>query len=116
MSKFTKGFAALAAVAALAAGAAQAADAISVAYGDLDLSRPSDAAEFNTRVDKAAKKWCRQEPLRTGSRISDLADCKARAHAAAVAAMPKAKAASYLAALKQSDEALLAQRDASPRP
>ena len=115
MPKFTTSFAALAAVMALSATAAHAGDGLSIQYSDLDLSRPSDAAAFQQRVDSAAKSWCRKEPLRTGSRIKDMSECKARAAGAVVAALPKARATAYLAALKQTDAALYAERDAEAR-
>ena len=115
MSKFTTSFAALAAVVALSAGAAHAGEGLSIRYDDLDLSRPSEALTFQQRVDKAAKSWCRKEPLRTGTRIKDISACKARAAQAVVEQMPKARAAAYLAALKQTDAALYAERDAQAR-
>jgi UrcA family protein len=49
-----------AAVLALTITAAQAGSAVTVQYGDLNLSRPADARALSGRIDKAAEIACAQ--------------------------------------------------------
>jgi UrcA family protein len=51
-----------------------------VAYGDLDLSRPADAAVFHARVDAAVDGWCeRNDGLFEGQRVSAATLCRRHA-------------------------------------
>jgi len=110
MSKFTTTLAAVAATTALFAVAAPACDSLTVPRGDLDLSRPADAQTFKARVAKAAAKWCRTEPLSTGSHVPNARECRKSADEAVTASLPKETQAAYLAALKQTDAGVYAQQ------
>lgn len=74
-----------AAATALTAGAASADERIS--YADLDLSRPTHAAIFDARVDRAADALCR-DARRPGSRLSDRAFCKTQVRAEVMRQLP----------------------------
>lgn len=86
-------FAATAAVACLiAAGAASADERIS--FADLDLSRPTHAAIFDARVERAADALCR-DAKRPGSRLSDRAFCEVQVRAEVMRQLPVAAREEY---------------------
>lgn len=86
MNRFVAASAALA-VAILSAGAASAQSRI--AYGDLDLGTASGAAQFDRRVDRAARSVC-------GGRSSlGEAQCISRFRAEATSRLPQGDRADY---------------------
>jgi UrcA family protein len=62
MRNLFKSFA-LAVAGAISLSSAALAGEVRVPYGDLDLSRPAGAAEFQSRVDRAARDYCEANPL-----------------------------------------------------
>ena len=74
-----------AAAAALAAGSASADERIHLA--DLDLSRPSHAAIFDARVERASEALCR-DAKRPGTRLSDRDFCEAAVRAEVMRQLP----------------------------
>ena len=88
-------FAATAAAACLtAAGAAAASADERISLADLDLSRPSHAAIFDARIDRAADALCR-DARRPGSRLSDRAFCEVRVRAEVMRQLPGAAREDY---------------------
>jgi UrcA family protein len=85
-------FAAVAAAAALAAAVPAAAQDHRVAYGDLTLSNPAHAAEFESRVRREARRAC------VGGTPVQQLDCTVRFRAAAVAQLPASARQAYAAA------------------
>lgn len=77
----------------LAANAAQAATA-AIKYHDLDLSTESGKAQLDLRIDRAARKICRDQQ-RTGTRIPSsesretMMQCKAEVRAEVLAKLPR---------------------------
>lgn len=61
MRNVLKSFA-LAITGALSLTSAAMAGEVRVSYGDLDLSRPADAAAFEARIRAAAADWCEAHP------------------------------------------------------
>ena len=75
MFKFISTSAALVGALAAFTGVAAAEEGVKVSYGDLDLSRPADAAEFDARTSKAARKFCRSDARPVGTFIRDTRGC-----------------------------------------
>lgn len=79
--------------ATLVAGAASAQDA-RIAYGDLDLSTRSGAAELDARIDREADRVCRQA-RRAGSLLSDRAYCEQALRDAVLRQLPRQRQTDY---------------------
>lgn len=85
-------FAAVAAAAALAAAVPAAAQDHRVAYGDLTLSNPVHAAEFESRVRREARRAC------AGGAPLDRSICRGQFRASAVAQLPAPARQAYATA------------------
>jgi len=75
MFKFVSTSAAVVGALAAFTGVAAAGESIKVSYGDLDLSRPEDAARFDARTSKAARSFCRSEARPVDTYIRDIRGC-----------------------------------------
>jgi UrcA family protein len=82
-----KALASLAAVAAIAIAGSASAQEARIAFGDLDMSSAAGANAFDARVETAARSLCR-DARKTGSLISDRANCRAAVQREAVRLLP----------------------------
>ncbi|MFA4893652.1 UrcA family protein [Brevundimonas sp.] len=82
-----KALASLAAVLALAAAGSASAQEARIAWGDLDMSSAAGADAFDSRVEAAARKLCRNARA-PGSLVNDRAFCRAAVKAEAVRLLP----------------------------
>jgi UrcA family protein len=76
---------------ALTSASAAFAQEATVRYADLDLSQAAGRAEFDRRIEAAARQVCRAEP-RTGTRIIDqreLKRCAAEVRTQAESQLPR---------------------------
>jgi UrcA family protein len=86
----------IAAVVGLAAPAAFAAEA-QLSFGDLDLSKPADAAVLKDRIAAVAEKVCTAETP-TGTRVArGVAECRRDTEAEIVSKLPPAARRAYAA-------------------
>lgn len=97
-----KTIACLAALAALSSAGAASAQEVRIPYGDLDLGSGAGAAAFESRVDRAAQRLCR-DARAPGSRISDRTYCLDAARQEAFARLPDAKRAEHARARQRLD-------------
>ena len=102
---------ALAVAGALSLTSAAMAGDIRVAYGDLDLSRPADAAKFDGRVRQAAADWCQanEQPGRQTLETSQSA-CRRRVMSEARRVMPQSERQALQMAARKSQTVEVAAR------
>ena len=110
MFKFISTTAAVAGALAAFTGTAMADDGLKVSYGDLDLSRPADAATFNQRATRAARVYCRSEPRPVTTAIRDINGCAQEMLTSVTEALPQAQRQALAAARTRGASTVLAAR------
>ena len=99
-------------VGALAAftSVAAAGENITVAYGDLDLSRPEGAAAFDQRTTRAARSYCRSQPRPVETFIRDMRGCMDKVRLTVVEELPAQERQALAAARTTAAAKVLASR------
>lgn len=110
MFKLISTTAAVAGALAAFTGTAMAGEGIKVAYGDLDLSRPADAATFDQRAAKAARSYCRSEARPITTMIRDMKGCTDEMLIGVAQALPQEQRQALAAARARSGGTVLAAR------
>lgn len=110
MFKLISTTAAVAGALAAFTGSAMAAESVKVAYGDLDLSRPADAATFDQRAVKAARAYCRTEARPVTTFIRDINGCTDEVLIGVAKALPDAQRQALAAARARGASTVLAAR------
>lgn len=88
MQKMFKGLVLAVAGAVSLSSAAFAQDTLQVVYGDLDLSRPEGAAQFDLRTNEAVKAFCEEN---AGRSLAEKSTCRRAAKAELAASLPQAQ-------------------------
>ena len=110
MFKLISTTAAVAGALAAFTGTAMAGEGLKVSYGDLDLSRPADAATFDQRADKAARAFCRSEPRPVTTINRDVKGCTDQMLIGVAEALPQAQRQALAATRARSAGTVLAAR------
>jgi UrcA family protein len=110
MYKFISTTAAVAGALAAFTGSAMASEGLKVSYGDLDLSRPADAAAFDQRATRAARAYCRSEPRPVDTFIRDINGCTQEMLTGVAQALPQAQRQALAAARVRGSSTVLAAR------
>ena len=110
MFKLISTTAAVAGALAAFTGTAMAGDGLKVSYGDLDLSRPADAAAFDQRAARAAHSYCLSESRPVDSYIRDIKGCTKEMLSGVTQALPQAQRQALAAARTRGASTVLAAR------